>query len=424
MELDCEEERGEIGKEEAKQMRTEISRRLLRVNRQSGPGAFLGGGVRLNATVAFAVLAAVIAIGATSLYAVYGAPSLPDQPLEARLKVPPSEQAIAIQIANAERSLRENPKDSAGWNAIAPVYFEAGQFDEAAEAYRKAIQLDGPDEDKLLGLFEALTFAKEGVVPPEAKPVLDSALVRNPKSLRGRFWLAVLASQDGRKASAEKTYREMLSESIPNSWKGLIYKQLATLAEPDDGSTESAEASAAAPQGDQSATIRGMVERLAAHLKENAANLDGWLMLIRSYSVLKEPAKMQEAVASARKQFASEPEALDKIGALTRELSQPAAEGGVQAPTGTEKPDIQIGTIESMVEHLAARLKDNGADLDGWLMLIRSYAVLKETGKAQDAAASARKQFASEPQALEQIDNLARGLGLVPADGKERQPKP
>ncbi len=52
--------------------------------------------------------------------------------------------------------------------------------------------------------------------------------------------------------------------------------------------------------------------------------------------------------------------------------------------------------IRGMVERLAARLKDNKSDLQGWLMLIRSYAVLKETDKAQDAAATARQQFASD----------------------------
>ena len=67
--------------------------------------------------------------------------------------------------------------------------------------------------------------------------------------------------------------------------------------------------------------------------------------------------------------------------------------------------------IRGMVERLASRLKENGADLDGWLRLIRSYAVLNETGKAQEAAASARKQFASDPEALKKIDAIAGDAG-------------
>ncbi len=189
------------------------------------------------------------------------------------------------------------------------------------------------------------------------------------------------------------------------------------LAEPSDRSAGSADASSAAPQGEM---IRGMVARLAARLKENAADLDGWLMLIRSYSVQKEPAKMEEAVASARKQFASEPEALDKIASLVRQLSQATpAEGDGQAPA---MPPQEIPSVESMVERLAARLKGSGGDLDSWLMLIRSYGVLKETAKAQEAAASARKQFASEPPALDAIEALSRKLELPPEEGKG-QPK-
>jgi cytochrome c-type biogenesis protein CcmH/NrfG len=187
----------------------------------------------------------------------------------------------------------------------------------------------------------------------------------------------------------------------------------AALAEPGERSTGSAEASSAAPQGEM---IRGMVERLAARLKENAADLDGWLMLIRSYSVLKEPVKMEETVASARKQFASEPEALDKIASLVRQLGQAApAEGVAQAPGMTPQ---DLPTVESMVERLAARLKRSGGDLDSWLMLIRSYAVLKDTAKAQETAAAARKQFASEPPALDAIEALSRKLELPPEEGK------
>src|SRR5208337_816998 len=139
---------------------------------------------------------------------------------------------------------------------------------------------------------------------------------------------------------------------------------------------------------------------LAAKLKENGADLDGWLRLIRSYGVLKEHAKAEDAAASARKQFASDPQALGQIESLTRELGSAPAEapaaGNAQASGNAHAGDDDA--IRGMVERLAARLKQNGADLDGWLMLIRSYSVLKQPAKAQEAIASARKQFASDSQ--------------------------
>jgi cytochrome c-type biogenesis protein CcmH len=321
-ELSREEARGTIGKEEAEQTRIEISRRLLKASRQTSAAAVAGHRANLNKNMMFAVLAAVIALGAAGLYVVYGTPGLGDQPLEARLNAPVDRQPLGIQIANVERRLRANPKDAQGWTVIAPVYFRTGQFDKAAEAYRRAMLLSGEDEDKLLGLCESLIYANQGMVPAEAKPALDAALLRNPKSLRGRFWLAILAGQDGRKADAGQIYRQMLSENIPDAWKGVINKHLTALndqpALPD--SPENQQASGGALQGDQRAMIRGMVERLAARLTENGADLDGWLRLIRSYAVLKDTSKAQEAAASARVQFASEPKALEQIDALARGL--------------------------------------------------------------------------------------------------------
>jgi cytochrome c-type biogenesis protein CcmH len=321
-ELSREEARGTLGKEEAEQTRIEISRRLLKASRQGSAAAVPSHQASLNANIMFAGLVAVIALGAGGLYAFYGAPGLADQPLEARLNAPVERQSLGIQIANVERRLRANPKDALGWTVIAPVYFNTGQFDKAADAYRQAIQLSGEDETKLVGLVQSLTFANGGIVPASAKPALDAALSRNPKSLLGRFWLAVLAGQDGRKADAEQIYRQLLSENVPYALKGLIGKQLAALNEQPalPGNLENQQASGGALQGEQSAMIWGMVERLAARLKENGADLDGWLRLIRSYAVLKETAKAQEATASARAQFASEPKALEQIESLVQGL--------------------------------------------------------------------------------------------------------
>ncbi len=429
-ELDRELELGEIGKEEALQTRTEISRRMLKASRQDTPAALSGEPIAFNTNIAFFALAAFIAIGTAGLYAIYGSPSLSDQPLEARLSAPPSQQPIAIQIANVERRLRQDPNDVAGWTAIAPFYFASGQFDKAAQAFRKAIKLGGQDEEKLLGLYEALAYGSEGSIPAEAKTVLKTALARNPQSLRGRIWLAIQTAQDGKKGEAEQIYREMLGENISGEWKSIIRRQLAGLAESESQGAESAEA----PTGDQNAMIGDMVERLAARLKQNGADLNGWLMLIRSYTVLKQPAKAQDAIALARKQFASDSQALEKIGDLLRELGAAAAEGDAKAPADTSAGPAQTETnsqasgsapagdqgtmIRGMVDRLATRLKENGADLDGWLRLIRSYTVLNETAKAQDAAAAARKQFASDSQALEKIEALTRELGVPAADGK------
>ena len=440
-ELDREQELGSIGPEEAEQTRTEISRRLLKVSRQGGT-AFSGKPIAaFNTNIAFAAVAGVIAIGSAGLYAKYGTPTLSDQPLEARLSAPPSQQPLAIQISNTEHRLRADPDSAADWADIAPKYFRTMQFDKAAHAYRRAIRLGGQDEEKLLGLFEALVYSNEGNISAEAKTVLDTATAKYPKSLRGRAWLAIRNTQEGKKAEAEQIYREMLSENPPGGWKGLIYKQLAALNEDDSGAQApanlqpSAKAPAiskapqmsqapkasTAPAANQAPPLEGMAERLAARLKQNGADLNGWVMLIRSYSVMKQPAKMQEAADSARRQFASDPESLKKIDEVMSMGEQEAA-GGSAKPAEDAPQGGQDAMIRSMVGRLAARLTENGADLDGWLRLIRSYAVLKETGKAQEAVASARKQFASDPEALKKIDAMAGEAGQAAPESDVKAP--
>ena len=220
-ELAGEAERGTFDRDEAAHSRTEIARRILRAKRRSTAASGFGLG-RVSANVVFGVVSVIVSGAALGLYAGFGRPDLPDQPLEARLSAPPNEQSLDIQIANVERRLRAHPEDALGWTVIAPVYLRLGQFEKAAGAFNKAMALSGKDENKLLGYVEALTFANNGVIPESARQALAEAAQLNPKSLRPRFWLALLAEQDGNKAEAREILQAMLRDDIPESWRHLV----------------------------------------------------------------------------------------------------------------------------------------------------------------------------------------------------------
>jgi cytochrome c-type biogenesis protein CcmH len=79
---------------------------------------------------------------------------------------------------------------------------------------------------------------------------------------------------------------------------------------------------------------------------------------------------------------------------------------------GAATPQPTAADIRGMVESLAARLAADGSDFDGWLRLVRSYAVLGEGAKAREAAASARQRFAAEADKMARLDALVRELGL------------
>jgi cytochrome c-type biogenesis protein CcmH len=76
-------------------------------------------------------------------------------------------------------------------------------------------------------------------------------------------------------------------------------------------------------------------------------------------------------------------------------------------------PEQRLAMIRGMVEKLSDRLHhDGGADLEGWLRLVRSYMVLGERDKARAAAGEARHALASDPDKVRKIDELVKGLGI------------
>lgn len=78
------------------------------------------------------------------------------------------------------------------------------------------------------------------------------------------------------------------------------------------------------------------------------------------------------------------------------------------APSASPTP----ADIRNMVDGLAARLASDGSDFEGWLRLVRSYAVLGDVAKARQAAAEARGRFTAEADKVGRLDALVRELGL------------
>jgi cytochrome c-type biogenesis protein CcmI len=86
--------------------------------------------------------------------------------------------------------------------------------------------------------------------------------------------------------------------------------------------------------------------------------------------------------------------------------------GQARADVATLSPEQRSDAIRGMVGGLAEKLSKNGDDLEGWLRLIKSYAVLGERQKAEAAVASARAKLEGDAQAPARIDELVRQLGL------------
>jgi cytochrome c-type biogenesis protein CcmH len=68
--------------------------------------------------------------------------------------------------------------------------------------------------------------------------------------------------------------------------------------------------------------------------------------------------------------------------------------------------------IRGMVQRLSDRLQADSKDIDGWMRLVRAYAVLGDRDKAKDTAADARRALSGQPDQIKRIDDLVKGLGL------------
>ncbi|MCX8998449.1 c-type cytochrome biogenesis protein CcmI [Rhizobiaceae bacterium BDR2-2] len=94
----------------------------------------------------------------------------------------------------------------------------------------------------------------------------------------------------------------------------------------------------------------------------------------------------------------------------------PAPPGGptdadVEAAAGMDAGDRQE-MIRGMVESLDARLKEEPGNFEGWMRLVRSYAVLGEKDKAVAALREALSAFPADGSEGQQLVAMARAAGL------------
>jgi cytochrome c-type biogenesis protein CcmH len=89
---------------------------------------------------------------------------------------------------------------------------------------------------------------------------------------------------------------------------------------PKGPSASQVAAAAEMAPADRNGMIEGMVARLAQKMAENGSDVDGWLRLIRAYSVLGERDKALAAAANARSALAGNSDNLRRIGDLAKEL--------------------------------------------------------------------------------------------------------
>ncbi|MDZ4789655.1 MAG: c-type cytochrome biogenesis protein CcmI [Hyphomicrobiales bacterium] len=307
-EIDEDLRRNVISEDEARDVSREISRRILAASDENHRSKNGASPKLLRPNWAAGAVAIAITVLSLLVYLLTGAPQMPGQPLAARLESPDESNKIEPMIAKVEARLRTNPEDGAGWNVIAPVYMRVQRFEDAADAFRKAMALTGETPDRLAGYGEASIAANDGVATALARSALQKALKQRPDLLRARFFLAVADENQGDKSAARAGYETLLKSSLAPDWRKAVEAKIAALDGKTLPNTQTPGDVAARQQ-----MIEGMVAGLADRLGKNGGEVDEWLRLVRAYSVLGKKGDAIATVEKARSQYAGNLDALKQI---------------------------------------------------------------------------------------------------------------
>ena len=331
-ELESDRARGLVSEEQVEAARTEIERRMLRAARarEATPAADAaqapetsGPGTRPN----WRRRAAAIGLGlcvpalAAGVYASLGSPGLPGRPFVEVER--PADQAEAVAalsepVEQLAARLESEPDNLEGWLLLGRSYVVLQRYPEAAVALRRAAALSGGDPEVLAMLGEAIVWANDGLVVPEAAGVFRQVLDARPEDPAARFHLALARAQAGEVREAYGMWLALAADTpVDAPWRRDLEQLIGQAAEVlgvEPGAVPSGPAVAEAPDGpsadDMAAAadmspeermemIRGMVEGLAARLEENPDDPEGWRRLARSYTVLGEPEKATETLRRA-----------------------------------------------------------------------------------------------------------------------------
>ena len=253
-----------------------------------------------HAFLAGAIALFVIGIGGGT-YLLLGRPELAERTISA-----PDASDVPALVAELARRMRDRPGDVAGWTLLGRGYLTLSDASQAAIAFRHASDLAMPQQKPgLLSAYGEALVLSTGSVTPEAEAAFDEALAGNPKDDAARYYLGEAYADRHQSERALALWRSLLADAPPNApWRAELINRIAMLQSMD----------ASVPN------IRVMVAGLAARLKSNPDDPDGWERLIRAYKVLGENIQARSALASAQAAMKGRPKALAALEAEAQSL--------------------------------------------------------------------------------------------------------
>jgi cytochrome c-type biogenesis protein CcmH len=244
--------------------------------------------------------------------------------------------------------VKANPTDPRPRLFLARAQAASGDLASAVQTLRTATRV-APNESAIwASLGEALVQQANGSETADAQTAFRRTIALDPKALSARYHLARAKVMNGDVAGGVADWRSLAAALPPGDPAAVALLDQADrtakagrLVEIDQGdgaqtrtaqtqaaqvapspaeggpNADQVQAQARAMQGqapaDQKAFIQTMVDRLAAKLKADPQDFQGWARLIRAYGVLGDTAKQTAARARAEALFKGNPQAMQAV---------------------------------------------------------------------------------------------------------------
>ncbi len=337
-ELERDRARGLITDAQMDAAKAEVARRMLALADEAKAATRNPAG-RTKAVAA--LLAVALPLGAVAVYLPLGRPDVPAVPLASRnLAAEQSQDGPPAQVVEAMQKIKQhldaNPNDAQAWTILGQTYGRMGNYDQAADALKRASDLLPDDLDAKSAYAEMATAANGGTITDEAKRVFQAMLAKDPKDARARFFLALASLQAGDARGALDGWSALVAETPADApWLPMVQARITEAAGilkldvasvmPKPLPPQQSHPDIGGEAGDQQRMIRDMVDQLAAKMQANPDDVDGWMKLARSYTVLSDHEK---AVAAAKQAVDRAPQRVDARIAYADALLSTAPENG------------------------------------------------------------------------------------------------
>ena len=131
-------------------------------------------------------------------------------------------------VRSLAQRLESNPGDLNGWRMLGRSYMTLGNYQEAARAYERVVELEPePRAQSLVEFGEALLAASGQTMSPQVVSLFENALAIEPNNPAALFWGGIGAINRGDSALAADRWERLLTTNPPPEIRNLVEQRVA-----------------------------------------------------------------------------------------------------------------------------------------------------------------------------------------------------